>query len=77
MQMLEERRKQFPPTMAAVMQNLTDSHDTDRLASMIVNAEGTKYEKPDEIEFNTNNSPHTSKTYKITKPASEIERSSG
>ncbi len=67
-QMLEERRNQFAPSMAAVMQNLADSHDTDRLASMIVNGEGTKYSKPNEIEFNTNNSPHTSKTYKINKP---------
>ena len=67
-QMLNERRNQFAPSMAAVMQNLTDSHDTDRLASMIVNGEGTKYQNPNEIEFNTNDSPHSSSTYKITKP---------
>ena len=67
-QMLNERRNQFAPSMAAVMQNLTDSHDTDRLASMIVNGEGTKYQKPNEIEFNSNDSPHSSSTYKITKP---------
>ncbi len=66
-QMLNERRNQFAPSMAAVMQNLTDSHDTDRLASMIVNGEGTKYQNPNEIEFNSNDSPRSS-NYKITKP---------
>ena len=34
------------------MQNLLDSHDTDRLASMIVNGEGTTYKNADQIEFN-------------------------
>ena len=37
-------RQQIPPATAAVMQNLVDSHDTDRLASMIVNGEGTVYD---------------------------------
>ncbi len=50
------------------MQNLIDSHDTDRLASMIVNGEGTAYQNPDEIEFNKDDSPSSSKTYKIHKP---------
>jgi glycosidase len=67
-EMIEQRRKQFPATTAAVMQNLIDSHDTDRLASMIVNGEGTAYEKKDEIEFNKNASANSSKTYDIRKP---------
>ena len=66
--LLDERRRQFPPANAAVMQNLMDSHDTDRLASMIVNGEGTVYTKADEIEFNTNNDAKSSKTYKLRKP---------
>jgi glycosidase len=51
-----------------------DSHDTDRLASMIVNGEGTVYENPAEIEFNKNDSPRSSQSYKIRKP-NERERS--
>jgi glycosidase len=66
--MIDERRKMFPPATAAVMQNLLDSHDTDRLASMIVNGEGTRYQNPAEIEFNKDDSPASSKTYKINKP---------
>ena len=37
-----------------------DSHDTDRLASMIVNGEGTQYTNG-EISFNTNNDARSSK----------------
>jgi glycosidase len=71
--LLEDRRHQFPPATAAVMQNLMDSHDTDRLASMIVNGEGTIYPNSDQIEFNSNNDARASKTYKIRKP-NERER---
>ena len=66
--LLDERRRQFPPATAAVMQNLMDSHDTDRLASMVVNGEGTVYPNADQIEFNNNNDARASKTYKIRKP---------
>ncbi len=71
--LLDERRKLFPPAIAAVMQNLMDSHDTDRLASMIVNGEGTTYSS-DQIEFNNNNNLRTAKKYEIRKP-NERERS--
>ncbi len=71
--LLDDRRHQFPPETAAVMQNLMDSHDTDRLASMIVNGEGTIYPNADQIEFNSNNDARASKTYKIRKP-NERER---
>ncbi|MEY2536460.1 MAG: cyclomaltodextrinase / maltogenic alpha-amylase / neopullulanase [Verrucomicrobiota bacterium] len=67
-ELVDARRKQFPPVTAAVMQNLTDSHDTDRLASMIVNGEGTVYKDPNEIEFNVHNNAGVSQTYKIRKP---------
>ncbi len=71
--LLEERRAVFPPEVAAVMQNLIDSHDTDRMASMIVNGGRTPYPEPGKIEFNTNNSPRSSETYDIRKP-NERER---
>lgn len=67
-QLLSDRRKDFPAATAAVMQNLMDSHDTDRLASMIVNGEGTVYPDPGQIEFNNNNDARASTTYKIRKP---------
>jgi cyclomaltodextrinase len=73
-ELIDQRRKQFPPATAAVLQNLMDSHDTDRLASMIVNGEGTVYENPAEIEFNKNDSPRSSQRYDIRKP-NERERS--
>ena len=73
-QLLDQRRKEFPPATAAVMQNLVDSHDTDRVASMIVNGEGTVYKNPDEIEFNQNSGPSSSQSYDIRKP-NERERS--
>ena len=72
-QLLEQRRKEFPPATAAVMQNLIDSHDTDRVASMIVNAEGTVYKNADEISFNENSDARASQTYQIRKP-NERER---
>lgn len=72
--LVDERRRQFPAPVAAVMQNLMDSHDTDRLASMIVNGEGTTYPNADQIEFNNNNDARASKTYDIRKP-NERERS--
>jgi cyclomaltodextrinase len=61
------RREAFPPSVAYVMQNLLDSHDTDRLASMIVNREGDSYDN-DEIPFNVNNSASASSSYRIRKP---------
>ncbi|MFZ4778464.1 MAG: glycoside hydrolase family 13 protein [Terrimicrobiaceae bacterium] len=67
-QLLDERRKALPASVASGMQNLMDSHDTDRLASMIVNGEGTVYADPNQIEFCTNNNARVSKKYKIRKP---------
>jgi cyclomaltodextrinase / maltogenic alpha-amylase / neopullulanase len=72
-ELIDERRNEFPASNAAVMQNLIDSHDTDRLASMIVNGEGTTYKNPDQIEFNDNNDARSSQTYDIRKP-NERER---
>ena len=67
-QLLDERRNAISPGTAYAMMNLMDSHDTDRLASMIVNGEGTVYPDPNQIEFNSNNNARLSKTYKIRKP---------
>lgn len=71
--LLDSRRKQFPAPVAAVMQNLMDSHDTDRLASMIVNGPNAPAPNGDDIVFNKNNSPENSSDYDIRKP-NERER---
>jgi cyclomaltodextrinase len=72
-QLLDERRTAFPPATAAVMQNLVDSHDVDRVASMIVNGEGTKYSTDMEFDFNQHNNAASSQTYDLRKP-NERER---
>ena len=72
-QVLDERRNVFPVETAAVMQNLVDSHDVDRLASMIVNGEGTKYTSDMEFDFNQHNNAASSQTYRLRKP-NERER---
>lgn len=66
-QLIWERRKAFPESVSYVMQNLMDSHDTDRLASMIVNA-GEAKDHDDQIDFNNNNDASSSKTYQVRKP---------
>jgi len=76
-QLLDERRNALTPATAYAMMNLMDSHDTDRLASMIVNGEGTVYPDPNQIEFNSNNNAGISKKYQIRKPDArerEIQR---
>ena len=59
-------RHMYPDSIDYVLQNLLDSHDTDRLASMIVN--------PDR-PYNGDASPRNNPNYKVRKPdASEIQR---
>ena len=67
--MLDERRSQLPVPVAEAMQNMVDSHDTDRLASMIVN--GHNHGNPEHIDFNNANNPRASQTYEIRKPNAE------
>jgi glycosidase len=75
--MLDERRGALPPAVAGAMQNLIDSHDTDRVASMVANAEGTVYGNPDQIDYNTRNNLRAAPGYRIRKPDArerEIQR---
>ena len=48
---LNERREEYPPAMQYALQNLMDSHDTDRLASMIVNAGRRPYSQPEPVRL--------------------------
>ncbi len=67
--LLDDRRNAVPPPDAYAMQNLMDSHDTDRLASMIVNGESTPYHDADQIDYNTNNDLREAANYSILKPS--------
>jgi glycosidase len=69
-QLLEKRRATLP---AAVMQNLMGSHDTDRLASMIVNSDLPTYTDPEKIAYNPNGIGRPPDAYKIRRP-NERER---
>ena len=66
--LLEDRRAALPPHAAPLMQNLMDSHDTDRLASMIVNSDLPKYSDPEKIEYNPNGITGPPAPYKIRRP---------
>ena len=65
---LDARRDALPAADAYAMQNLMDSHDTDRLASMIVNGEKTQYHDADNVEYNSNNDLREAPGYLIRKP---------
>src|SRR5438067_10515192 len=71
--LLDARRSGLPPEAAEVMQNLMGSHDTDRLASMVVNGDLSKDSDPEHIDYNSNDAISTSHDYKIRKP-NERER---
>ena len=54
--------------MQYALQNLIDSHDTDRLASMIVNAGRRPYAQPDRFDYDIDVSPRYVPDYDVRKP---------
>jgi glycosidase len=70
---LNERLKAYSPPMRYALQNLMESHDTDRLASMIVNAGRRPYAKPDRFDYDEGVSPRYVPEYDVRKP-NERER---
>lgn len=63
---LQSLRNSYPDSIGYVVQNLVDSHDTDRLESMIMN--------PDR-DFNADDSPRNNPKYDISEPdAAAIQR---
>ena len=54
--------------MQYALQNLMDSHDTDRLASMIVNAGRRPYAQPDRFDYDIDVSPRYVPDYDVRKP---------
>ena len=71
---LDDRRKEFPRAMQYAQQNLMDSHDTDRLASMIVNAGRRPYSQPARFDYDINVSPRYVKEYDVRKPTDRERR---
>ena len=76
--MLAERLQAYPPAMQLAMQNLIDSHDTDRVASMIVNASNSAeraYLDPDRFDYDAGQgvSPRHNRNYALRAP-NERER---
>jgi glycosidase len=70
-QMLNERRDQFDPAVRQALWNLTDSHDTDRLASMVVNRNlSESYVNPANFDYDeaSKNSPRRNDRYQVRKP---------
>ena len=49
--LLETRRQAYAPAVRPALLNLIDSHDTPRLATMVVNRSDTGYVKPDRFDY--------------------------
>jgi cyclomaltodextrinase / maltogenic alpha-amylase / neopullulanase len=69
----DERRNGYAAPVLYALQNLVDSHDTDRLASMIVNAGRRPYTQPDRFDYDVNVSPRYAADYDVRKP-NDLER---
>jgi len=72
---LDTRRENYSRAMQYALQNLIDSHDTDRVASMIVNAGRHSYAQPNRFDFDVSErvTPRYDNTYLVRRP-NERER---
>jgi cyclomaltodextrinase len=68
--MIRDRRNAHHPAVAHAMQNLMDSHDTDRLASMIVNSQNKNYINAAIFDYDESRfvSPRQNPKYSTRKP---------
>lgn len=70
--LLTNRLQEYPPAMQFAMQNLIDSHDTDRLASMIVNSHSAAkaYIEPARYDYDVSEvvSPRLNPKYAVRAP---------
>jgi cyclomaltodextrinase / maltogenic alpha-amylase / neopullulanase len=73
--LLNDRRTTYSPDFASVLQNLVDSHDTDRVASMIVNR-SSSYVIADRFDYDEGSkvSVRANAKYKIRKPSDDERR---
>jgi glycosidase len=69
-QELVNRLNEYPAVMQYAMQNLIDSHDTERVGSMIVNATGKPYLQPERFDYDVSErvSPRYANDYSVRKP---------
>lgn len=67
--LLNERREEYPKPIQYALQNLLDSHDTPRLASMIVNR-GPPYQQADRFDYDWGDtvSPRHTDNYDVSAP---------
>jgi cyclomaltodextrinase / maltogenic alpha-amylase / neopullulanase len=65
---LSGRRTAYAEPVQQALLNLMDSHDTDRLASMIVNAGHHPYEQPARFDYDVGVSPRYVPDYDVRKP---------
>lgn len=70
---LNERRNGHSLPVQYALQNLMDSHDTDRLASIVVNAGRRPYSQPNRFDYDMGVSPRYAPDYDVRKP-NERER---
>lgn len=70
---LDSRRERHTRPHAYALQNLIDSHDTPRVASLIVNPARQNYANPERCDYDVNEyySPWRSRTFRVTKPTDE------
>ncbi len=76
---INERREVYPTPVQYALQNLIDSHDTDRLASMIVNRDRRPYESRERFDYDWGSrvSPRNNDWYDVGAPdeaGREIQR---
>ncbi|TWU27773.1 Neopullulanase 2 [Bythopirellula polymerisocia] len=74
-QELVARLDEYPQKMQYALQNLIDSHDTQRVGSMIVNRSRQPYLQPDRFDYDVSErvSPRYDNEYSIRKP-NDLER---
>ena len=69
---LKSRRESFDLARRYCQQNLVDSHDTARIASVISNAKGQEYDRPDRWDYDVDDG--RSPDYSIAKPTPKQQK---
>ena len=71
--LLNQRRDQFPANVQLALWNLTDSHDTDRVAQMVVNRNTAgRYKNQEKFDYDEpGNSARSNPSYQIRRPNRE------
>ena len=75
-ELLRERRMAHPPRVRGALQNLIGSHDTPRLATMLVNRTDTGYAQPERFDYDNGAivDLRQNSDYKVRAPTAEERR---